>query len=538
MLRWNNLLLGGVILMRKKWTILWVAILCVTMLAACSSNTSNKSNKTNIPNEPATTENNKEQEVEQENGKQPEVIKIFLTGGANFSDGEDINNNPWTKLIEQEMNVDLQIESGPAAADEFMNKLTLKLASNDIPDLFIVPASYQNWLLENAEMGALMELGGKIDDYSNLMNAVYPSSWEAVKSNDNIYAIPVLNDGNKATDNVYIRKDWLDQLKLEVPVTLEDYEQVAKAFQTLDPNGTNKQDTYGMVAYENMLGWSHLFGAFGVIPGYWLEKDGQLVQADIQPEMKEALAYIRKLHEDKLLDNEWPITKIAAYQEKVANNQAGLFEGSWAAPRSEINTSKQNDPNAEWIPIAPPIGPNGKQGVAGGAEYKSFAVISSKAQNLDAILRMLDWMALPETIDKFVFGFDELGEGFMYTMEDGKYALNFENHNKYGYRQQLMFMQPKELNMKKMESLGADFNLVGTIEHSTSYGIPNLYVGPPTATMAEKQSSLIKLREETFIKIIVGELPIDAFDSYVEEYKQKGGEAIAQEVQSWYNSTR
>ncbi|GGG00430.1 extracellular solute-binding protein [Paenibacillus abyssi] len=517
--------------MKKKFSILFVFVMALTLLAACGSNNNNA--PANEP-APAAPNNGANEGASGNDNGEPAVIKVFMSGGAKFPDGQDINNNPWTEMLEEENNVDLQIEYGPAAPDEFMNKLTLKFASNDIPDLFVIPGSSQGWLMQNAELGALMELDGKVDNFENLKNAVYPNAWEAAKYNGKMYAIPVLNDGNKGTSNLYIRQDWLDKLNLDVPATLDEYVNVAKAFRDQDPDGNGKNDTYGMIAYDSMLGWSHLFGAFGVIPGYWIEKDGALVQSDVQPEMKEALAFISNLYKEKLLDNEWPITKVAAFHEKVANNQAGVYEGSWAAPRNEINTSKQNDPNAQWVKIAPPKGPNGDSGVFGGAEYKTFAVISSQAQNVDAILGMLDWMALPENIDKFVFGFGELGEGFMYDMVDGKYALNFENHNLYGYRQQLMFMQPKELNTKKMESLGADFDLVGSINHSTEYVIPSQYVGAPTPAMVEHLSTLDKLRAETFTKIIVGELPVDAFDDFVEEYNSKGGEAIAAEVQEWH----
>ncbi|WP_438347633.1 extracellular solute-binding protein [Paenibacillus sp. FA6] len=466
----------------------------------------------------------------------PTPIKIFMAGGSKFQDGEDINNNPWTKLIEQENNVDLQIEYGPATSDEYMNKLTLKFASNDIPDLFFTAASNQKWITENAALGALKPLDEYIDKYPTLKDAVYPTAWEAAKYDGKTYAIPVLGDGNKATDNVYIRKDWLDKLKLEVPTTLEELEKVSTAFRDQDPDGNGKNDTYGLVAYDNMMGWSFLYGAFGVIPGYYLEKDGKLVPADTQPEMKEALAYINKLYTSKLLDNEWPVMKVKNYQERVSNSQVGIYEGSWAATRSEINTNKQNDPNAEWIMIQPPAGPAGKHGVAGGADYKSFIMISSKAKNEDAILSMLQWMANPDNLDKFVFGFDDLGEGLMYDMVDGKYALNFENHNKYGYRQQLMFMQPKELNKKKMEALGSDFNLTGTIENSVKYGIPNLFTGAPGEAMAENKSKLEQMRTEVFTKIIVGHVPIDAFDTFVKDYNAKGGDQITEEVNAWYKS--
>jgi putative aldouronate transport system substrate-binding protein len=466
------------------------------------------------------------------------AVKAFIMGGAKFPDGEDINNNPWMAMLRKETGVNLQIQYGPAAADEYMNKLNLMLASGEIPDLFVIPSANQSWLMDNAKLGAIMQLDGKLNAYPNLKNAVYPEAWDAVTYNGGIYGVPVLADGNSATDDVYIRKDWLDKLKLDVPKTLDDFVKVGKAFKEQDPDGDGKADTLGLIAYDNMQAWSSLFGAFGVIPGYWMEKNGSLVPADIQPEMKEALTYIHQLFADKILDNEWPITKKAAYEEKVANGKAGLYESSWAATRSEIQTSQKNDPNANWIAIAPPVGPEGKQGVFGGARYKSIVVISSKAKNADAILKLLDWQAVPANRDKFVFGFDQYGENFMYTKKDGSIQLNFDNHNKYGYRQQLMLMQPKELNEQKMEALGAQFKLNDMIKLSMQYGIPNAFTGAPTPSMVENQSALDKLRVETFTKIIIGELPVSAFDDFVTSYKAKGGDKMIKEVADWYKNKK
>jgi len=502
---------------RTLISILLTAALAVSALAGCSSGGGKEENGKNAS--PA-------------DGRP--TVKAFIMGGATFPDGEDINHNPWMTMLREETGVDLQIQYGPADADEYMNKLNLMLASGDIPDLFIIPSANQSWLMDNAKLGAVMRLDGKLDRYANLKNAVYPEAWDAVTYDGGIYGVPVLADGNSATDNVYIRKDWLDKLKLDVPKTLDEFSKVAKAFKEQDPDGNGKADTLGLIAYDNMLAWSSLFGAFGVIPGYWVEKNGTLVPADIQPEMKDALAYIHQLFADKVLDNEWPITKKAAYEEKVANGKAGLYEGSWAAVRSEIQTSRQNDPKAEWIAIAPPVGPGGKQGVFGGPKYKSIIVISSQAHNVDAILKLLDWQAVPENRDKFVFGFGQYGENFMYTKKNGSIELNFENHNKYGYRQQLMFMQPKELNEQKMEALGPQFKLNDMIKLSIQYGIPNAFTGAPTPSMVENQSALDKLRQETFTKIIIGELPVSAFDDFVASYKAKGGDQIMKEVADWY----
>ena len=60
--------------------------------------------------------------------------------------------------------------------------------------------------------------------------------------------------------------------------------------------------------------------------------------------------------------------------------------------------------------------------------------------------------------------------------------------------------------------------------------IYNSYDGR-TKTMDSKWANLKKLEEETFAKIITGKVGIDAFDSFVEEWKASGGDEITKEVQ-------
>lgn len=64
----------------------------------------------------------------------------------------------------------------------------------------------------------------------------------------------------------------------------------------------------------------------------------------------------------------------------------------------------------------------------------------------------------------------------------------------------------------------------------------NKFVGAPTETMAEKSATLGKLTNETFTRIILGDLPIDAFDTFVQDWKKLGGDQITGEVNEWYES--
>ena len=53
-----------------------------------------------------------------------------------------------------------------------------------------------------------------------------------------------------------------------------------------------------------------------------------------------------------------------------------------------------------------------------------------------------------------------------------------------------------------------------------------------TETMERKWTNLEKKENEIFLKIIIGQEPLDAFDTFVEEWKAEGGDEILKEVQA------
>lgn len=51
-----------------------------------------------------------------------------------------------------------------------------------------------------------------------------------------------------------------------------------------------------------------------------------------------------------------------------------------------------------------------------------------------------------------------------------------------------------------------------------------------TETMKEKWAELLALEKKAYLEIISGERELDYFDRFVEEWMEKGGEKITQEV--------
>ena len=66
--------------------------------------------------------------------------------------------------------------------------------------------------------------------------------------------------------------------------------------------------------------------------------------------------------------------------------------------------------------------------------------------------------------------------------------------------------------------------------------IYNAYSGQ-TETMQAKWANLKKMEEETFAKIIMGKADISEFDTFVENWKNQGGDQILKEINEELNNS-
>lgn len=56
--------------------------------------------------------------------------------------------------------------------------------------------------------------------------------------------------------------------------------------------------------------------------------------------------------------------------------------------------------------------------------------------------------------------------------------------------------------------------------------------------MVSKKAELDKLRDNTFISMIMGESSVSEFDKYVKQWKAQGGDEISKEVNNWYKEQK
>ncbi|MBO9597885.1 MAG: hypothetical protein J7559_08730 [Cohnella sp.] len=89
----------------------------------------------------------------------------------------------------------------------------------------------------------------------------------------------------------------------------------------------------------------------------------------------------------------------------------------------------------------------------------------------------------------------------------------------------------QEAPRKNMEAWSASqaFLLGGAVSKQPAVKKEGVFYGT-TPSMDKNWTALQQLEHDTYLQIITGELPIDAFDGFVEKWKADGGDRVTREV--------
>jgi putative aldouronate transport system substrate-binding protein len=466
--------------------------------------------------------------------------------------------------VEDKFNVDLDIWN--LENNKYEALLELKLAQGEIPDLFRV-RRHQD-LLKYQRQGLLAEIPKDLlmKHAPGIMKAIQdyaPSYLDYGTIDEAYYGIPVVNPTNIYRIPVVYRQDWLEKLGLQTPETLEQFEEVIYAFANGDPDGNGVKDTYGL----SIEGMNVVFGAFGQIVFadqlYFAEKDTGLVIGALEPEMKEALRYLRKWYKDGVIDPEFitgenkggykhlshafiegriGMTSMGNYYHWIqdgdymawnSNGQSAAEESPSTATFNVEELTAKN-PQARVVFGDPFTGPGGKRGSKAYDLLMSFTAIGANAAKepgkLAKILEVLDYVSANPDPDEYAsmhYGV----QGKHWEWADGSrkdvivlppYNQIFSYQNRIGSNIGMTVPLPEtERREQWAATLGLDTN-----------GIYNaLEVSTPS--LIQNAAQLIKLKNKAYISFITGEKPLKEFEDFVQTFMESGGSEVLREANEW-----
>ena len=353
-----------------------IMVILVMMLTGCQSNTSDTTPTTAAP---ASTNAPAPSEIKNFNPTgypicpdEPVTLRVLTQSRAEMP--SDLNDLPLIQNDSKVMNV--KIEWIMAMGATFNEKKNLMLATGDLPDI-IESAIPSSDLTKYGPDGTFIPLNKLIDDYGVNFKKLYneiPILEKYITAPDgNIYSLARINSGPWMPTNGVgiINKMWLDNLGLAMPTTIEEFENVLRAFKTGDPNKNGKADeipltfsiTNGASPISENNGLSYLFSSFGLAIGnspteaYVGVKDGKVYNQGTVPEFKEAIAWFSKLYKEGLMDSEGFTLKNADFAAKI-NAEPGIIGYSQLWDKNDTVSNKTNNAAFQYMPLLK--GPGGR----------------------------------------------------------------------------------------------------------------------------------------------------------------------------------
>lgn len=123
---------------------------------------------------------------------------------------------------------------------------------------------------------------------------------------------------------MFIRKDWLEAVGMDVPTSWEELFEVSHAFTYNDPDGNGKNDTYGITG-DGMGTMRYFFSSIGASNRYWnKDADGNWFFGALDDRNVEVLEWLRKMYEDGSIDPDFGASTWQTGLQKFSSNTFGI----------------------------------------------------------------------------------------------------------------------------------------------------------------------------------------------------------------------
>lgn len=293
--------------------------------------------------------------------------KATLTGTISYPANTESEPNKRTifKRLQEKTNV--EIDWTAIQADQWSDKISLEMANTKNMTDFIFSAGFSdNDLLKYAKQGVIIPLEEYIDAYMPNLQAVFEKYPEyrtmCTDTDGHIWALPWIEQlGNEKTaiqtigNMSFINKKWLDFLNLEVPTTVDEFEQVLIAFRD---HASEIQAEFGIdgsiipmscIVNDGDQDPSLIINGFG--EGYGdadktrhiaVTNDKEVICSATQDGYKEGIEWLHKLYEEGLIDTESFTQEWSTY---VAKGKSGRYGVCFSWDVANIDNLE------DWVPL-------------------------------------------------------------------------------------------------------------------------------------------------------------------------------------------
>jgi len=204
------------------------------------------------------------------------------------------------------------------------DRLSIVLAGDEVPDILV--ASGGSTITSGVANGAFWQLDDYIEQFAYL-SQMDPNIRLNASFNGETYGVYRSRDVIRSA--IMIRRDWLENLGLEAPNTIDEFTEMLLAFRDQDPNGTG-EETYGIIIPKwdgiNNGGPFDMINAwFGVPNRTTIDEAGNIIFDFLTDEYLAAMEYLKMLFEEGLMNRDFAILPTDDWNNDFVNGRAGVI---------------------------------------------------------------------------------------------------------------------------------------------------------------------------------------------------------------------
>lgn len=454
-----------------------------------------------------------------------------------FSAESAANDSPVMEELEKFLGTQLNMTWAPSTS--YDEKVTTAMGSGTYPHAMLVGARSSS-VIQASRNDIFWDVTDKITDAEKFPNLAQsnPMVNHNISIDGKVYGVYRARTVGRA--GVSIRKDWLDKLNLEMPKTVDDLYNVLKAFTEQDPDGNGQADTYGMIVTDYLDGpLNNLAIWMGAPNGYGLDENGELTPAFMTDEYMEALKFMKKCYDEKLINSDMATYSSDKWNEQFLSGQAGvIIDVADRARRLAQNmqgvnpdavvdvfgyVTKDADAEPRTLPTT---------GYDGYYVFPKAAVATE--EDLDFVLGVMDKANEQEALNLMNFGIEgrnyELdADGFVVKKEDEGLKKEYADLNQFATG-----IIPTKLKTKYTAPVAEKIDMV--YADNEQYAVANPAEPYVSATYSKKGPQLDAIMAEAKTKFIVGQITEDEYKAEIERWKTMGGAEVIKEINEAYKA--